>query len=167
MLRAIHGLRVRVLPTAVLLALAAVACNRPNATASNADSSTAAATPAFDVPALVGKNIDQIRKRLGTPVDRHIEPPPTVSTDEWSNEFHHDGRSLLVTYNPKTRQVEDFFVGDDTASAPITDYSPLLPVVNAKESSPDYYIEPVPAMGESGYTGIKIIPTPHQTHAGR
>src|SRR3990167_2749822 len=45
----------------------------------------------FDVPSLIGKNIDQIRSMLGTPKDGSLTEPNEAQSklrvDEWDNTF--------------------------------------------------------------------------------
>src|SRR4051794_26950944 len=50
---------------------------------------------AFDVPALVGKSIDQIRHVCGAPQDKEPEPSNrqlALGIDEWNNTFSKDGQ---------------------------------------------------------------------------
>jgi hypothetical protein len=62
--------------------------------------------PIFNIPALMGKSIDRVRRILGRPSDQSIEP--TGDDDEWNNLFTKHDYDLLVTFNPKTREVTDF-----------------------------------------------------------
>ena len=110
----------------------------------------------FDIPALVGKSIDGVREILGKPQDK--EPEPTklqlqAGVDEWNNVFLRDGQELLVTFNPRTRQVIDFFLdGEDKMT--------LMQQGNLAEGAAAYRIEPVRQIRDrSKITGIKIIPS--------
>jgi len=110
----------------------------------------------FDVPALIGKNIDEVRGSLGTPADKSLEPPDSYY-NEWDNRFHKRGYTLLVTFNPKTRQVIDFFVPTTDPSQKTNDYTTLLRVSNVNITNPSYLVTPVPIPEHpSEYTGIKI-----------
>lgn len=124
--------------------------------------STPAAAPApavpmvFDVPALVGKSIDEIRENLGPPDDS--EPEPTrqqiqLGAAEWSNTFSADGQVLLVTFNPRTRSVVDLFL-------PGEDRNLLVQRGNlASGNTEEYLILPVQGLRDpSRITGIKIVP---------
>lgn len=69
-------------------------------------------TTVFDIPSLLGKNVDQIKATLGSPLD---DNEPTAQqlefgAEEWQKEFKKSGYTLLVTYNPRTRVVLDFFM---------------------------------------------------------
>jgi hypothetical protein len=109
----------------------------------------------FDIASLVGKPVDEIREILGKPQDK--EPEPTelqlqIGFDEWSNVFTKDGQELLVTFNPRTRQVIDFFLAGENKII-------LIQQGNLVEATLAYTIEPVNAIrNPSEITGIKIIP---------
>ncbi len=107
----------------------------------------------FDVPSLIGKNIDEVKQALGAP---NIDTEPTKQqldsgvADEWEKEFKKNNESLLVTYYPKTKVVTDFFIsGSDKQS--------LLNIGNLKEKDSNYVIEFVKAIkNPSDITGVKI-----------
>jgi hypothetical protein len=77
----------------------------------------------FDVPALVGKNIDQLRQVLGQPTDSSPEPTAEQMqyTSLWDNTFKKDGKELLATYDARTREVEDLFISTDDPSGQTQD----------------------------------------------
>lgn len=116
----------------------------------------------FDVPALIGKDIDQIRKVLGKPSDKEIEPSKLQKKNNfntWDNSFEKDGKTLLVTYNPKNRKVTDFFINSDDPSGASENYADLLIICNVTRNYAKYSIEPVHEnIDPSRYTGIKIVP---------
>ena len=109
----------------------------------------------FDIPSLVGKSIDEIRKTLGKPKDQEIEPTGLqmkMGVNEWDNLFTNDGKELLVTFNPRTRRVIDFFLEGQ-------DKTILMQRGNLVEGTRAYRIEPVHEIREpSKISGIKIIP---------
>ena len=115
----------------------------------------------YDVPSLIGKNIDEIRKVLGKPSDKEIEPTKLqmkMKFDSWDNSFEKDGRTLLVTFNPQNRQVVDFFIETTDPSGSTSDYSELLKICNLTNDNPKYSIEPVQTIKDNTkYTGIKIV----------
>jgi hypothetical protein len=110
----------------------------------------------FDVPSLIGKNIDEVRRVLGHPADKTLEPPDST-WNEWDNRFHKRGYTLLVMFNPRTRQVVDFFVPTNDPSEKTSDYTNLLKVSNVRITNPNYLVTPV-GIPEypSEYTGIRI-----------
>ena len=117
----------------------------------------------FDVPSLVGKNIDEIRQVLGEPADKTLTEPNAqqlaLGTKEWDNTFKKDGKELLVTFNVQSRKVVDFFIGTDDPLGKTKDKKHLMELGGVKDSNPNYRIEFVKAIIDpSFYTGVKIIP---------
>jgi len=109
----------------------------------------------FDVPSLVGKDIDGVKKALGKPTDSLVEPTAeqiSLGTIEWSNTFEKDGVELLVTYEVNSRKIIDFFIsGDDKAK--------IMEQGNLTEGDLKYTIEAVQAITDSSkITGIKATP---------
>ena len=108
----------------------------------------------FDIPSLLGKSIDEIRKILGKPQDQEMEPTELqlkIGIDDWNNIFTKDGQELLVTFNPRTRRVMDFFLEGQ-------DKTILMQRGNLAEGTSAYRIEPVKEIrNPSKITGIKII----------
>jgi hypothetical protein len=116
----------------------------------------------FDVEALYGKNIDEIRAVLGEPADgEYINPTAqqlALGTKEWSNSFKKDKYELLVTYDVASKKVIDFFVGTDDPSGATKDTKKLEKILNV-DNSTNFTIEPVKALKDpSVYTGIKVVP---------
>lgn len=108
----------------------------------------------YDVPSMMGKNIDEVRKILGQPEDKDPEPTQQqiqLGTDEWYNSYIKDSLDLTVTFNPSTRKVTDIFLsGSDKAK--------LMQQGNLQDNQPAYKVEEVKAVKGGGITGIKIIP---------
>ncbi|TRZ47795.1 MAG: hypothetical protein D4S01_11640 [Dehalococcoidia bacterium] len=116
----------------------------------------------FDVEALYGKNIDEIRIILGDPVDgEYIEPNKQqlqLGTTEWNNVFKKDKYELLVTYNVESRNVVDFFIDTDDPSGAGRDTQKLERILNVQNSS-NFIISPVESFKyPSRYTGITVTP---------
>ena len=114
----------------------------------------------FDVPSLVGKNIDGVKTVLGSSIDKEpTQQQMNLGIDEWSLTFRKDGKELLVTYNPKTKKIIDFFISTDDPSGKTKDKNHLMELGNLKESDPNYKLEFVKALKDSlSYTGVKAIP---------
>jgi len=118
----------------------------------------------FDVPSLIGKNIDEIRQILGEPTDAKdmLEPNQAqldLGVGEWDNTFEKNGKSLLVTFNVKSRKVVDFFIDTDDSSGKTKDKAHLLELGNLKENDSKYKIEFVKVVNDpSYYTGVKAMP---------
>lgn len=113
----------------------------------------------FDVPALMGKSIDQVRDALGNPNDRNTEPTDLQFSQgirKWENLFTRNGIELLVTFDAGSRQVVDFFIpGEDRVA--------LMQLANVRHGEESYIVEFVRAIGDpSRFTGMKVIPVrPH------
>jgi hypothetical protein len=117
----------------------------------------------FDVPSLVGKNIDEIRTVLGKPKDGELTEPNQaqldLGVDEWDNTFEKNGKELLVTYKVKSRKVVDFFISTDDSSGKTKDETHLLEMGNLKENDSRYTIKFVEAINKPGeYTGVTATP---------
>ena len=130
------------------------------ATDSDEETDTVTLKYTFDVPSLLGKNIDEIRVELGTPTDGDLMEPTAeqmAGTSQWDNTFQKDGKELLVTFDAKTREVIDFFIPTDDPSGVTKDIQPLLEIGNLNENSSNYTIEKVSAIKDpSSYTGIMV-----------
>src|SRR3989344_2325622 len=67
---------------------------------------TPATTPtpinSFDIPSLLGKNIDE-------PTAEQLK----LGAGEWDNSYKKGDQELLVTFNPTTRKIVDFFLSGD------------------------------------------------------
>jgi len=116
----------------------------------------------FDVEALYGKNIDEIRTILGEPSEGKWTNPTTLQielgTKEWNNTFEKDKYQLFVTYDVGNKKVIDFFIGTNDASGATKDIKKLEQILNIQNST-NFIIEPVKVIGDpSEYTGIKVIP---------
>ena len=108
----------------------------------------------FDIPALVGKNIDEIRTILGEPNDSRKEPTPeqlSIGIDQWSNAYKKEEKDLLITFNPKSRKIIDFFIASDDPSGQTQDKAHLLELGNLKENDPNYKIEFVKVIKDPNY----------------
>jgi len=119
----------------------------------------------FDLEALYGKSVDEIKDILGTPSD-DTEPRDLQvnikSEDqlakEWDTTWEKDGYELLVSYDVASREVIDFFVPTNDPSGATKDTKELEKILNIENSS-NFTIEPVKALKDpSVYTGIKVVP---------
>jgi hypothetical protein len=118
--------------------------------------------PVFDVPSLLGKDMDGVQAVLGTPTEDDSDHPWHDGSDEHLKAWEKNGVALGVTFHSRSKRVIDFFVSldDSPSSAGTTDKKHLLAVGNLKEDDPRYRIECVFAVGEPGvYAGAKAIPT--------
>jgi hypothetical protein len=105
----------------------------------------------FDVPLLVGKNVDEIIAIIGQPKENSLPTEEQSKlTNEWSIEFGKDGQTLLVEYNLKTKVVKDLFISGDNKEN-------LLKIGNLKENADNYTLDFVKQQTDpTKITGVTI-----------
>ncbi|WP_201981234.1 hypothetical protein [Hymenobacter rubidus] len=116
---------------------------------------------AFDVPALLGLNANEIARPL---ISQSIRPDhdqtPRASangTTEALYTYWRDTTALEVSYDPATLRVNSFFV--KTKSGHAADYTTLLKLANVSKFDKRFSIEPMSAVDNPKlYTGVKIVP---------
>lgn len=122
-------------------------------------SSPTAGAAVFDVPTLLGQDIDQIRSsllgktqgRADDPNARQYQSGPT----EWTKTFARDTTTLLVSFNSQTRQVHDLFIR--TAHGPTADYSSLLQLANVRANDRRVRSEPMKTQASPVlYSGVRF-----------
>lgn len=77
--------------------------------------------PVFDVPALLGKNIDEVRKVLGKPKEGSPEPPDPKEKGSYVSFYSKSGQDLFIYYNPYTRKIKSFQIMSSEGYKNITD----------------------------------------------
>ena len=130
---------------------------------------TPATTPAltvnraFDVPALLGLNADEIARPL---ISKSIRPDhdrtprelPTGTTEAIYT-YWRDTTGLVVSYDPATLHVNNFFIR--TRHGLTADYSTLLKLANVSKFDKRLVIEPIASLAQPQlYTGVKLVPRP-------
>ena len=116
---------------------------------------------AFDVPALIGMNADQIAKPLtGQSIrpDHNLTPRdlPTGDTEAIYT-YWRDTTALVVSYNPTTLKVNNFFL--KTRHGLTSDYTSLLKLANVSQYDKRLSIEPIASVANPQlYTGVKLVP---------
>ena len=149
---------------AALLSLALLfGCASTEQATSEAPSATRALTlnRAFDVPALIGMNADQIAKPLtGRTIrpdhDRTPRDLPTGATEALYT-YWRDTTALVVSYNPTTLKVNNFFL--KTKHGLTSDYTSLLKLANVSQYDKRLSIEPMASVGNPQlFTGVKLVP---------
>ncbi|GAB3309805.1 hypothetical protein ACFQT0_18285 [Hymenobacter humi] len=116
---------------------------------------------AFDVPALLGMNADQIAQPLtGKSIrpDHDRTPRETAAGEtEALYTYWHDTTALVVSYNPATLHVNSYFV--KTKSGRTSDYNTLLKLANVSRFDKRMVIEPIASVSNPQlYTGVKLVP---------
>ena len=145
------------LPLALLLSCAS--SERPAT-----DEPTVGAKPvarAFDVPALLGLNADQIAQPLVSQSIRpdHDRTPRQAEggSTEVNYTYWHDTTALEVSYDPASLRVNSYFL--KTKSGHTADLNTLLKLANVSRYDKRINIEPVPALDNPGvYSGVKLTP---------
>lgn len=139
--------------------------NQPPSNPINTSKEINAVKLIFDISSLVGKDIDEIRNQLGKPTDgNQMEPTKQqqkIGLDMWYNSFKVTGndRELLVTFNPKTRKVIDFFLPTGEKDMLGTNKDILLQEGNLSKDASNYSIEFVKSLQTpSSFTGVKVTP---------
>lgn len=107
----------------------------------------------FDVPALIGKNIDEIRNVLGKPMYDEIEPS-NQKEETFENDFEKNGEILTAYFNTKTRKISRLSI------FPSEDYYSLKDIMkignlDAIETT-QYYVEGRHPRLSSDFSGINI-----------
>jgi hypothetical protein len=148
----------RFLPLALLLSCAAT--EQPAAEAP-AVSRAPKVDRAFDVPALLGLDANQIAQPLtGKSIrpdhDRTPRELPTGGTEALYT-YWRDTTALEVSYNPETLHVNSYFI--KTRSGHSADYNALLKLANVSRYDKRLTIEPIASVANPNlYTGVKLVP---------
>lgn len=108
----------------------------------------------FDIPSLIGKNIDQVRKVLGKSDDTFPDPS-RPSVKGYTNWYHKNGQELLIDFNPHTRKITRFYIHPDV---PYDNLEDVMKVGNLDSiETMNYIIEPGYSFLGSSYRSIKVI----------
>ena len=146
------------LPLALLLSCAST--DRP-VVETPAVTTVPAVQRAFDVPALLGMNADQIARPLISQSIRpdHDRTPRESSTGvtEALYTYWRDTTALEVSYDPATLHVNSSFI--KTKSGLTSDYTTLLKLANVSKYDKRMSIEPIASVSNPQlYTGVKLVP---------
>ncbi|MDO7852294.1 hypothetical protein [Hymenobacter convexus] len=146
------------LPLAFLLGCATA--DQP-ATETPATTSTTTVNRAFDVPALLGLNANEIARPLAgqgiRPDQNTMSQNGTSGTSETVNTYWHDSTGLDVSYDPATLRVNSFFV--KPKSGHTSNYETLLKLANVSRYDKRWSIEPIATVDNPQlYTGVKLTP---------
>lgn len=107
----------------------------------------------FDIPSLIGKNIDQVRKVLGKSDDTSPDPSDS-SVKGYTNWYNKNGQELLIDFDPHTRKITRFYIHPDV---PYDNLEDVMKVGNLDSiETMNYIIEPGYSFLRS-YSSIKVI----------
>lgn len=120
--------------------------------------------PVVDAPHLLTLTIEQARTELGAPKDVIVDPTEqqlALGTKEWSNEFTVNGYNVLLTYDVKSRDVNDFFItANDDPDRGTQDWQKYVQLSTLSEQSSDYTVKPIESLKDKGYyTGVEAKET--------
>ena len=156
----------RLAPPLILLLLAAGAlgpqgCSRaPEREESRADGpgpalpAATAAAPAVDVAAVVGRSIDEVRRRLGPPqaVPADFQDPAGPLAGDSTLAFRPRGLVVVANYDARSRRVLDLLVLGPDEDA-------LMRRTGLLARAPAYLLLPVFAMNRSTrFVGLRVVP---------
>lgn len=108
----------------------------------------------FDVPALIGKNIDEIRKVLGKPLYDEIEPS-NPKEETFENDFKKNGETLIVYFSPNSRRISELTLISSEEYDRLEDVMKIGNLTSKETDS--YWVESFhPFAGTPPFDGIKI-----------
>jgi len=118
---------------------------------------------AFDVPALLGLNADQIAQPL---ISQSIRPDHNLTPRELPGgatealyTYWRDTTALAVSYDPATLHVNSYFI--KTRHGLTADYPALLKLANVSRFDKRFAIEPIASVSNPAlFTGVKLVPVP-------
>ncbi|MFD1469840.1 hypothetical protein ACFQ48_16545 [Hymenobacter caeli] len=113
-----------------------------------------AAAPALDVPALLGRTIDEVHQRLGPPraLPDGFQDPVTPGPGDSTLVFRQQGLTMVVRYDAPSRRVLDLLVlGPDE--------DVLMRQTGLLAGNPAYLLLPVFAVNRSTrLLGLRVVP---------
>ena len=108
---------------------------------------------AFDIPALLGKNIDAITQILGKPSEADAS---NMSADELERRYTKKGYRLVINYDKKNRQVAGFFLSAPEPQGETNDCSKILEAGNLNPTSASYAIDTLRSERKGYFTGVVV-----------
>ena len=149
------------LPLLLLAAAAQQGCSRahehedsPAARALMAAVAPTAAVPAVDLPAVVGRSIDEVCHRLGPPqrMPAGFQVPVEMQTSDSTLAFSRRGLTVLANYDARSRRVLDLLVlGPDE--------DVLMRRAGLLVGAPAYLLLPVFASDHATrFVGLRVVP---------
>ena len=126
----------------------------------NTGTAEGASRAVVNVPALMGRNIDQLRRTLGAPKETNgqaigLEPTAaqmkSTGGRDWINTFECNGTTLVITFNASNRKVRDIvLLGSDEDT--------LLRDANLSLTSAEYLVLPVMSPGNNTeLIGMRVV----------
>jgi hypothetical protein len=115
----------------------------------------------YNIPLMLGKNIDELRRELGP--GKELKPEPTSDTEKteefWTAKYEKSGYPFLISFDWKTREVYQFFIlmpENESYSSGMIDF--LIKLAHLNRSDKRYVIGMDPNYGEEGITAFFVKP---------
>jgi len=115
---------------------------------------TASQTVVFDVPALLGKNIEQVARQLGKSTGPDT---PNLTVNEVERTYVRQGYKLVVTYDTTSRKVTGFVLPVPGPGAQTKDCRKLLAAGNLESGNARYTVDSLASDKEGYFTGLAIL----------
>lgn len=130
-----------------------------------------ATTVAFDIPALLKKDVSYFTPVFGEPVNENPEPTDIAietGAETWTKRFQKDGFAIAVTYNINSGKVTEIFLSKGTYDMPLketwvtkNEASELLERGNVSKGAGSYYYRYMsPIQDKNKYTGVVVRKEP-------
>jgi len=108
---------------------------------------------AYNIPYLLGRNIDEVRKILDNPLESPADPLSSKK-ESYDNIYKKDGQTLLISYNLRNRKISSFFI---VSSVEYENVKDIMKVGNLDSLETKAYLaEPERPFGTTAYNSIKI-----------
>lgn len=107
----------------------------------------------FDVPSFIGKNIDEVRRILGKPLEN---PPDPLKPQKilFQNLYNKEGQTLLIYFDSNTRKIESFHI---VSSIGYDSVKTVLKIGNLDfKNTNEYWIEPGERYFSDTYNAVTI-----------
>jgi len=156
----------------LLIILGLAACTGRSTVSEKRITSVEPSLPApapFDAAGLLGRNIDQLRRKLGSPLEAvspvpGMEPPAaqkhTEAGENWNNTFEKNSTTLIVSFSARTRKVHDIIMLGSNEEELMRRGKLTLNALN-------YIVVPVlNPQNTNKLLGLRVIPLRYQMDAG-
>ncbi|RZK31744.1 MAG: hypothetical protein EOO63_03360 [Hymenobacter sp.] len=109
---------------------------------------------AFDVPALLGKNIEQVARQLGKSTGPDT---PNLTVNEVERPYVRQGYKLVVTYDTTSRKVTGFVLLAPEPTGQTKDCRKLLVAGNLAAGNARYTVDSLAGDKEGYFIGLAIL----------
>jgi len=107
----------------------------------------------YDIPKLIGKNIDDVTRILGVPSE---EDAPNLTQNELERRFLKKGYTLVVTYDTISRRISGFLIPATEHSGSTKNCAYLFRAGNLSHNDARYSVDSL-AMAQPGRYGSIVV----------